>query len=295
MTRLAMLFAALIVAAPAAAQPKSEPAAKDAPQAPNAKLESLLENCDAHKFETTVDTVVEGKPHRAKVKMCGKDGQSDADWIGTLDDAIAKLDSNKDMDPAVRDQIVTAVKAEIVRLKGQAPEAVSAAPALTPRTDSSPAPLSNDYSMLPPLPAPLPSARPQATTAPATTIATTSAAPAIASPPIVAKAPPAVNPRLGFSCMSADYPGGGECITLSRDTILTVKATAPVPAGVSLRFVRNGQERAQVAVGAMGKGQSQRLQIPQQVCSGVSTAEVQMEVLSSGQLVDRKGPFLLHC
>ena len=288
MTRFAILFAALLVSPPAVAQPTS--AAKGDPQAPSPKLKSLLQNCDAHKFETTVDTLVDGKPHRSKVKLCGTEGQSDSDWIGTLNDAIAKLDANKEMAAPVRDQIATAIKAEIVRLQSQASEGTSTEPAISLRPRSSSTPLSSDYSTLPPLPAP-PARGPSlpVATAPATASGVVSAA------PVVARAAPAINPRLSFSCMSADYPGGGECITLSRDTILTVKAGEAVPAAVSLRFLRSGEERGEVAVGAMRKGQSLRFQLPQRVCSGVSTAEVQMEVMSSGQTVDRKGPYLLHC
>ena len=117
MTRTAMISLALFLGAPAAAQDPPQPAA-DATDAPSAKMESLLQNCDAHKFETTVESTVDGKPHRSKVKMCGKDGQSDADWIGTLKDAIAKLEANTEMPESTRNQIVTAIKAEIARLEG---------------------------------------------------------------------------------------------------------------------------------------------------------------------------------
>src|SRR5690348_20165 len=97
------IFAILAVVLGSAAA-AAAPAKKSAPpaDAPNAAVKQLLDNCDAHKFETTVDAVVDGEPHRSKVKLCGKDGQSDADWIGTLKDAIAKLEANKDMDPGVR-------------------------------------------------------------------------------------------------------------------------------------------------------------------------------------------------
>src|SRR5690242_12540583 len=114
---LAMIVLALGSAAAVAAPAKK--AAKPA-DAPNAAVKQLLDNCDAHKFETTVDATIDGEPHRSKVKLCGKDGQSDADWIGTLKDAIAKLDANKDMDASVRTQIETAINAEIARLQSAA-------------------------------------------------------------------------------------------------------------------------------------------------------------------------------
>lgn len=288
MTRPLMLIAMILAAAPAVAQPpsKAAPPSKTGSGAPNAKLESLLENCDAHKFETTVDTTVDGQPHRSKVKLCGKEGQSDSEWIGTLEDAIAKLESNKEMAPAVREQIVNAVKAEIARLESQPEVSTSAGALPTPRADTAPAPLSNDYSALPPLPAPPPQASPANVAATGAGAATAVAAP---PPALVAK------PRLSFSCISPEFPGGGECISLSRDTIITVKAGEAIADSISLHFLRNDQDRGDVTLGAMRKGQTVRFELPQSVCKGVVTAEIEMRVVRSNQTVDRQGPFLLHC
>ena len=81
MTRFAILSVALVLGVPAAARDQAQSPPESGTGNSDAKLESLLENCDAHKFETMVDSVVGGQPHRSKVKMCGKEGQSDADWI----------------------------------------------------------------------------------------------------------------------------------------------------------------------------------------------------------------------
>ena len=53
MTRTAMISLALLLGAPAVAQDKPDdaPVASDAP---SPRMENLLQNCDAHKFETTV-------------------------------------------------------------------------------------------------------------------------------------------------------------------------------------------------------------------------------------------------
>src|SRR5438876_11945916 len=93
-------------AAPRKLRPVSKPAA----------VSQLIQSCDAHKFETIVHAVVDGEPHDSKVKLCGVEGQGDAEWIKTIRDAIHKLQANKDMAPAVREQIVTANNAEIGRL-----------------------------------------------------------------------------------------------------------------------------------------------------------------------------------
>src|SRR5438105_3282152 len=117
-----------------------------------AAVPQLMQSCDAHKFETIVHAVVDGEPHDSKVKLCGVEGQSDAEWIKTLRDAIHKLQANKDMAPAVREQIVTAINAEIGRLS-----IVGSAPTLSVMRETAPAaaaPLARDYSSLPPLPPP---------------------------------------------------------------------------------------------------------------------------------------------
>jgi hypothetical protein len=296
MTRFAIFSIAVLLAVPAAAQDQ----AQSGSAAPSPKLENLLENCDAHKFETTVDSVVDGQPHRSKVKMCGTEGQSDADWIGTLKDAIAKLDANKEMPPATRDQIVSAINTEIARLNGVG--TANPNDSLLPpgrSASKSPEPLSNDYTVLPPLPTttpPPPRVLPPGEEA-ALAGGASSAAAAVTVPgaPPPAPKPAMANPRLSFSCVNPDYPGGGPCITLTRDTMLTVKSPAAVAGDLSLRFVRQGDARADVSLGAMRKGQTVRLSIPQAVCSGVVTSEVVMQVIGGGQVLDRQGPYLLRC
>src|SRR6185295_3791925 len=74
-----LFFLAMAAEAPAAA----------GSDAPTAKMEKLLQDCDAHKFETVVNTVVDGIPHQSKVKLCGTKGQTDAAWTVTLKDAVA--------------------------------------------------------------------------------------------------------------------------------------------------------------------------------------------------------------
>ena len=118
--------------------------------APPAAAQSLLQNCDAHKFETIVETKVDGVPRRSKVKLCGNEGQSDADWIKTLKDASDKAKANVQMQKAMRDQIVAAIEIEIARLNAAAGTTVTGAmPA--PRQTIKPI-ASSDYAPLPPLP-----------------------------------------------------------------------------------------------------------------------------------------------
>jgi hypothetical protein len=294
MTRFALLSVALVLAVPAAARDQAQSPPESGTGTSDAKLESLLENCDAHKFETMVDSVVGGQPHRSKVKMCGKEGQSDADWIATLKDAITKLEANKTMPDSTRDQIVSAIKVEIDRVEGAGTTTTNTTLPPGRAAAGAPPPLSNDYTLLPPLKTtPPPQPRVLAPAAETTSAASTLQSVAPAPPP----APKAAlaNPKLSFSCISPDYPGGGPCVTLTRDTIVTVKSPAAVASPLSLRFVRQGDARAEIDLGAMRKGQTVRLDLPRPVCSGVGTSEVEMQVVGGGQVLDRQGPYLLRC
>ena len=124
MRGVAIILAALALPAVAAAAQEPALAAED----------EAVQDCSARKFETFVERVVDGAPRKSRVKLCGKAGQTDADWIATLEDAIAKVRENIEMPPDARNQIVAAVSAEITRLRDPAAAAsASAAPALTPR------------------------------------------------------------------------------------------------------------------------------------------------------------------
>jgi hypothetical protein len=234
--------------------------------------------------------------------MCGNEGQTDAEWLGTLKDAVAKLESNSTMSESTRNQIVTAIRAEIARLEGSATPPADAGSLPPGRSQSRSDTFANDYSVLPPLPKSNP-APTRVLNGPATT---STAAPAAPSPTIIASnqapapvaappAPPPAKPKLTLTCISPDYPSGGPCVTISRDTFLNVKAGEPIGPGVALRFVRQGVPRGDFALGSMRKGQSVRFPLPQPVCSGVVSGEVEIAVVRDGSVVDRQGPSLLHC
>src|SRR3954447_19771809 len=160
----------LLFLAMAAADPSSAAAGSGAPAG---AMEMLLQDCDAHKFETIVMATVDGKPHQSKVKLCGTRGQTDAAWINTLRDAIAKVKANGNMSQEMRDQIATAIDLELARLGHADSMALIAKPAPTITKDPTPPslaslaprpspvapsstlrPLSQDYGSLPPLPEP---------------------------------------------------------------------------------------------------------------------------------------------
>ena len=298
--RMALTAAALALALPIGAL--AAPAKNSAPPAatPDSEAAQLLRNCDAHKFETVVHDVVDGHPQASTVKLCGKEGQSDAEWIGTLNDAISKLNANKDMPAPVRDQIVTALRTEIARLEGSGPllsspsaTGKSAFTTLTPigplppskTADSGPLPPprrvghaapADDYAALPPIP-----------TAPPPPVQVLSGA-------VGTSAPLLPKPRMSLTCYT---PGAAEgpCDGFTRDTLVTVHAGEDLPAGTSLRFVRDDDPKADIALPQLRKGRSARFELPVDVCRHAVGGKLELRIVRQGQEVGSEGPFNLNC
>src|SRR5512139_2972992 len=81
----------------------------------------LVTDCNARKFETVVEREENGERQSSKVKLCGKQGQTDAEWVATLKDAESKIAANPRMQQSSKDQLSAALKAEIARLEAGAP------------------------------------------------------------------------------------------------------------------------------------------------------------------------------
>lgn len=275
-------LALALVAGAAVAQPKDPAPA----EAPSAEMQKLLQNCDAHKFETVIDVMVDGKPKKSRVKLCGTEGQSDADWIKTLKEAVDKTAANQKMPQPVRDQVIAALNGEIARLTGLIPKAPAATAKLPPPRSARPTQntMARDYTSLPPLPA---------TPPPPTRV--------LAAAGI--NAPMLSRPRLSMTCFApSDLAGDGPCTGFERDTLLIVKAGEDLPAGTSLRFVRNGDRRADVQLAQLKRGKSMRLPLPPEVCKGVVGGRLEIRIVRSapavgptGQEVGKEGPYNLRC
>lgn len=81
---------------------------------------AVMAQCDAHKFETSA-VVGEGASKRVtKLKLCAKAGESDAQWVVTLRQALDRLQGMDQIAPASRAQIADQLKAEIAKLEGGA-------------------------------------------------------------------------------------------------------------------------------------------------------------------------------
>lgn len=273
-----------------------EPASPSAPRSSeDQSVQQLMRNCDAHKFETIVTALVDGQPHQSKVRLCGKDGQSDAEWIGTLKDAIAKLNADKSMATAVRTQIVTAIKSEIARLEiGQAgtlkQQTASVLPPPRPRPPVAER-LADEYSSLPPLPA-TPPPPPHVIGPGALPMSATSAERTAIALPLAAGPPP----KLSFACYSpGDVGGDSPCAEFAPDTMLTISAAEDIGRGMHLRFARNGEQRAEIDLPQLRRGSSLRVALPREVCAGVSDGRLNLELVKDGELVKSDGPYSLRC
>lgn len=291
-------FALFLAAMPAAAQ-DAAPAAVDP-----------LQDCSAHKFETTVERIVDGEPRHSRVKLCGQKGQSDGDWIVTLEDAIAKLRANAEVPAESRTQIIAAIEREILRLRDPAAAAAAQAPALTPRAPPKPRDFRNDYANLPALPPPVTAAPvppPPATLSEPGAVQVTPSSDVVIAPasrparsapakPATTAVAAASAPLLAFDCyVPGDIAGPAPCTGFERETLITVRARSDVGANAELHFERNGSDRAKVAIGPLKKGRSVRLPLPREVCSGVGDGRLAIVVWNGGSPGRTEGPYSLRC
>lgn len=270
----------LLLAASAAngAVPRKSP-----PASPSAT--PLPQNCAAHSFETTIQlTGADGALKQSKVHLCGTAGQSDADWIKTLQDAVTKTATNPAIPQAAKEQIIAAVNAEITRLNTPAALRLPSGPDISklPKDTASNAPavpLSRDYDALPPLP-------------------TASNVP----PPHLLGPGGILGPTLLLTvrCASAgDEDRSSECDTIDRDTVIVLRADQAFPSGLDVRFVRDGNSRAESTLPAMKAGQVAMLRLPPAVCGGVVRSKIEIQAMGgnapSGAIAGRIGEYDLRC
>ncbi len=267
-----LILTAFGLAATGATAQEAETPPADVAAEPPPELKALAESCAARKFETMV--IVEGRRRPISVKVCGKEGQSDADWLVTLRDSLKKTEANEQLEQPVRDQILVALKTEISRLESLAAAvampsatiAFSSAPVRTPEA-------APQYSSVPAIPAPKPR---------------------VAGTLSNASAPTVARPRLSIRC-AMPRETFASCVRLERETQLMFRADEDLPAGTSVRFLRGGDERAELDLGTLKKGASLREKLPGRVCSGVLRGKVEVQILASGRVAESLGPYPLYC
>lgn len=250
---------------------------------PRAAAKPLAKDCEAHSFETTIQlTGADGLLKQSKVRMCGTAGQSNAEWIRTLKDAQAKTLKNPAIPQAAREQIIAAVDAEIARLSMPAlklPAGTDISRLPKAAVNAPQVPLSHDYDELPPLPT-ASSVEPPHILGPGGTFGPTL--------------------RLTLRCaLVGDEGRPMDCDSIDRDTIMVIRAGEAFPGGLDVRFVRNGNSRAEVALPAMKSGQTASLRLPPAVCAGVVRSKIEIQALGasapSGSPAGRVGEYDLRC
>lgn len=267
--RMALILVAFALTSTVSAQ--TGPGDAEAADEPAGNLRALAD-CSARKFETTV--VVDGLGRGKKVTICGKPGQSDSEWLVTLRDSAEKVEADAKMTPVVKEQILTALKAEIDRISIiAAPPASTVAMIEIPTQPVSVPEAPPQYSRVPSLPAPKPRAAGAAGRASEAAI---------------------VKPRLTVRC-ALPSEAFGDCARMERETQLLIRADEDLASGTGLRFLRGGDERAELDLGPLRKGESLRQMLPARICSGVLRGKVQVQVLSKNRVAETLGPYTLYC
>ena len=284
MKTIPLIMAAFALGATSAAAQQAETPPVEAAVEPPPELKALADSCAAHKFETMV--IAEGRRRPISVKICGKEGQSAADWLVTLKDSLAKTRSNAAMEPAVREKIVAALQAEIDRLESEAATASMTALSEDAAIDLPSVPVvphetAPQYSTLPPLPAP--KRRAPANLAGGAAAASTAQ-----------EAEPLARLNLRVRC---GLPGEtfDSCATLRGETRLLVQAGEDIAAGTVMRFVRDNDMREEIELGALKKGASLRFKLPGRVCRGVFRGKVEVQLVTKGRATETLGPYSLNC
>jgi len=230
--------------------------------------------CEGQKFEFRA-----GDERPTKITLCSEKGAGKDDLVRMFESAAARIQQLEKLPADRKSSLVAQLKAKIIEV--QAGSAVAnPMPATISKPEIGPKP---EYGQLPPLPLPM-------------------------RTPIVAQTLPAAaivltKPRLTFECSTpGDLSEGGPCVGFAKDTLLTIRADESLPGGTSLRFLRRGDVRAEIALAQMRKGQSRRFKLPVELCAGVTGSNIEIQVLrrgagaaGAGQMVDSRGPYQLRC
>ena len=263
MTRLTIAAAiALLAAAPLLAQQRDTVEATD----PNAA--QIVADCSARKFESSVEIDKGGQKRLTRFKLCAAKDSDDAAWVKVLQDAKAKIAAHPDISAESKASIASQLDVEIAKYGKASPVpraavTVQQTPTIwaTPQTVPPPAPVAK----LTPLPAP-------------------------------AATPAAARPRITISCLEPGEKGAGStCTSLGRATRLQVRADADLGQGATLRFLRRGDVRGEIALAQMHQGDLYRSKLPPELCAGVASSKVEIQILGGKQVVDTLGPYNLRC
>lgn len=229
----------------------------------------IVADCNARKFETSVEIEKDGQKRLTRLKLCAAREGDQASWVRTLEDAKEKIAAHPDISEESKAKIAAELDAEIAKNKS-GPGATHSMPVDPPI----PAPQQPKQAVLPP-----PQSAPP-------TYATTVASPAQSL----------ARPHLAIRCLDAGDDGeGSSCMVLERNTRLYIRAEGDIGTGTSLRFLRRGDMRGEVTLTALRQGQIVRARLPERLCVGVSSSKVEIQVVRSNKVIETLGPYPLRC
>lgn len=242
-------------------------AAQPASEGPSEAAQKIAA-CEGEKFEFAA-----GEPRPTRITLCSDKGASTAELVRMFESAAAKIEQLDKLPQDRRAALVAQLKAKIIEVRAR--NAFVPMPAIVLPNEIGPKP---EYTQLPPLPSPVSTA-------------------ATVKPAVIPS-----KPQLTLTCTRPIERRDAEpCTTFAADTLLTIRADEALPAGTSLRFLRKGDQRAEVALPPMRTGQSRRISVPMELCSRVVRTSIEIHVVRSagsstlGQVVDRHGPYQLRC
>ena len=284
----------LLIALAVAVAPDSAGAPR-AGEIPKAKAEAIIAQCGARKFETDVISDNQGKVRKAKILLCAKPGESDDQWIATLEKAGSQIAASPALSADAKAKVAGEIQTAIDVVRGK-----PSAGAQAGVTNGLPA---NQAFTLPGPPSPEvdPLSRPEPIVATVRPLPPPPPPPGISVMRAPISKPPVSKPPITISCSEGgDVAGPGECIELTSNTLLVVRADNDLNSRVSLRFIRDGDPRGGLALGMMRRGQVVRSRLPAQLCAGVVRGRVKVDTVvfdgtAAGQVADTQGPYLLRC
>ncbi|MEO8547171.1 MAG: hypothetical protein ABI422_02265 [Sphingomicrobium sp.] len=206
------------------------------------------------------------EPHATRITLCSKKDAGKDDLVRMLESAATKIEALDSLPQERRSALVAQIKAKIIEV-----QATNYAAKPLPPVAPIPAPITAPTMSLP-LATPMP------------------------PKPLPVAVPILTRPRLNFQCSTPrDLGVGGPCFSLERDTQLIVRADESLAGGTSLRFLRRGDARGEIALAPMSIGQSRRVKLPSALCAGVSGSRVEIQIVQRGSVVDSLGPYPLRC
>src|SRR5215213_5724978 len=109
---IAMLMA-VGIAASANNAAQDDPARRG--EVAKSEAEAFIARCGSRKFETEVVSNNAGKVRKAKILLCAKAGDSDAQWIATLEKSAAQLEASPQLSADAKSKVVGEIQAVIAQ------------------------------------------------------------------------------------------------------------------------------------------------------------------------------------